>query len=105
MKIERLHIMPLRVKIDLVGYYGVDRQITEFFIGREEDLKGQKDVHRYTVSDVIHPWNTLSEFEHQYSDGAEICAAKALEALQSVMTPEILNLIHQPAKPRPTSFD
>lgn len=97
--------MPLRVKIDLVGDYGFDRRITEFFISREDELSSRENTHRYTVSNVIYPWNPLADFEHKYSDGAEICVSKALETLQATMTPETLELIHQSTKPRLPQWD
>jgi hypothetical protein len=76
--------MPLKVTIELVGYYGVDRKINELYIGRDEDLKDRNGgEHKYTVSPTFHPWETLTEFHHEYSDGAEVCVRKALEALES----------------------
>jgi hypothetical protein len=76
--------MPLKVTIELVGYYGVDRKIKELYIGRTEDLKDRNGGdHKYSVSPVFHPWETLTEFNHEYSDGAEVCVRKALEALEA----------------------
>lgn len=75
--------MPLKVTIDLVGYYGVDKHISELIIARQEELTDRDNgSHRYAVSEKLHPWETLTEFEHEYSDGAEVCVRKALEALE-----------------------
>lgn len=77
--------MPLRVQIDLVGYYGVDKHLSDFYIGREELLKNGKDaIYGYSISPQIHPWEALTTFEHQYSDGANVCVLKALQALEDL---------------------
>lgn len=76
--------MPLKVTIELAGYYGVDRKISELWIARQEDLKDRNQgEHVYEVSERIHPWETLTRFSHEYSDGAEVCVRKALEALEA----------------------
>lgn len=76
--------MPLKVTIELAGYYGVDRKISEFWIARQEDLKDRNQgEHAYEVSEQLHPWETLTRFNHEYSDGAETCVRKALEAMEA----------------------
>lgn len=75
--------MPLKVTIELAGYYGVDRKISELWIARQEELKDRNQgEHLYEVSAKLHPWDTLTRFSHEYSDGAEVCVRKALEALE-----------------------
>lgn len=76
--------MPLKVTIELVGLYGTDRKISEIFIGREEDLKSRgSGRHKYSVSPQLDPWERLASFRHEYSDGAEVCVRKALQALEA----------------------
>lgn len=76
--------MPLKVSIELVGLYGTDRKISEIFIGREEDLKSRgAGRHKYSVSPQLDPWERLATFRHEYSDGAEVCVRKALQALEA----------------------
>ena len=75
--------MPLKVTIELAGYYGVDRKLSEFWVARQEELKDRSQgEHVYEVSEKIHPWETLTRFSHEYSDGAEVCVRKALEAME-----------------------
>lgn len=79
--------MPLKVTIELGGYYGIDRKISEFWIARQEDLKDRSaGEHAYAVSEKLHPWETLTEFSHEYSEGAETCVRKALEAMEAEQT-------------------
>lgn len=75
--------MPLKVTIDLAGYYGVDKNISTFYVGRDEDLKDREGGdHLYSVSSKVWPWEPLVEFVHEYKDGAEVCVRKALEAME-----------------------
>lgn len=76
--------MPLKVTVDIVGYQGQSENISEFYIGRKEQLSvDSSGIHGYSVSRQLHPWRTLTEFSHQYSDGAQVCVQKALKALES----------------------
>lgn len=76
--------MPLKVTVDLVGYQGQSKTLSEFYIGRKEELKNpESGVHEYSVSPHLHPWETYAEFSHEYSDGAQVCVRKALTALES----------------------
>ena len=75
--------MPLKVTIELAGYYGVDKKISEFYVGRDEDLKSRTSgEHKYSVSTQVWPWEPVVEFDHEYSDGAETCVRRALEAME-----------------------
>lgn len=79
--------MPLSVEIKING-----REIETVWIGRTERLTGTEDVHTYACgvgTPYLEPWNVpsvriedLPTFEHRYSDGARVCALKALEALE-----------------------
>lgn len=76
--------MPLKVTIELVGLYGTDRKISEIFVGREEDMKARgRGRHKYSVSPQLDPWEALVTFRHEYSEGAEVCVRKALQALEA----------------------
>lgn len=76
--------MPLKVTIELAGYYGVDKKLSEFWVARQEELKDRhQGEHVYEVSEQLHPWETLTRFSHEYSDGAEVCVRKALESMEA----------------------
>lgn len=81
--------MPLKVTIEMAGYYGPEKKIREFYIGRDELMKKGKEAdYPYSVSPQVWPWEPLVSFEHNYKDGAEVCVRKALEAMETLPTEE-----------------
>jgi hypothetical protein len=74
--------MPIHVDIRIN-----DKHIRTVHIGREDDFLGTEGEHTYritenTINTRADWWDPDSvQFTHTYSDGAEICVAKGLEAL------------------------
>lgn len=74
--------MPIHIDIRIN-----DEHIRSVHIGREEDLLGKNEEHKYritagTIRTRADWWDPDSaEFTHKYSDGAEVCVAKGLLAL------------------------
>lgn len=75
--------MPLRIEIKLVDNQNNEQEtIKTLFIGRLTGLKrrdGIDEVHRYLIDDSLR-FDGAVEFSHTYSDGAEICVQRGLEA-------------------------
>jgi hypothetical protein len=75
--------MPLHVTIKVN-----DDLITDVHIGRIEGGANPKDINKYVVvagEEPLHidTWLELGkQFDHRYGDGALVCVAKALEALE-----------------------
>jgi hypothetical protein len=73
--------MPIHVEIRINH-----ELIDTIHIGRMEELKGRDQSHQYLVTNKttksMVDWTDPNavEFEHNYSEGAHICVAKALEA-------------------------
>lgn len=84
--------MPLNITIDINGH-----PVRRFRIGRTERLTGPFGVHRYKVIEtspdidpesILHDWSNAVIFTHRYSDGAEVCAEKALSAWREAGEPD-----------------
>lgn len=69
--------MPLHVEIRIN-----DDVLHTLTIGRLEPFKGRDVEHEYMVV-RDQEFTTVSTFKHLYSDGAELCVERALQALRS----------------------
>ena len=65
--------MPLNISLDING-----QVLNEYRISRLEKLKGGDAWHNYLITDG---YGNQAEFNHQYSQGAEECLRRGLEAL------------------------
>ena len=69
--------MPLHVDIRVN-----DQHLASLTIGRTEEFKGQHHEHEYMVV-RNQDFTSMARFTHTYSDGAEVCVERALQALRS----------------------
>lgn len=76
--------MPLKIEIKLVDNQNNEHEtIKTLFIGRLTSLHnrhGWEEVHNYLIDDNLSFANGVA-FKHTYSDGAEACVQRGLEAL------------------------
>lgn len=72
--------MPIKVDISLDAGHG-GNPLSGFWVARKDKLSYRNEPYLYQISERIHPWHTVTEFEHKRHDGHLILVMKALESL------------------------